>query len=267
MTKRLAWLTDIHMDFLNLEQTARFMLLVSSQDADAIVISGDIATAPLLYQSLKEFSDHVKIPVYFVLGNHDFYHGSIHMVRASVIRWTHEMTQLTWLPDAGIIELTPTTAMIGHDGWADGRLGDYENSPIELNDYYLVQELRGLGKTGRLPVLNALGDEAADYFRMVLPAALERYEHVIVVTHVPPFKSTTWHGDKLCDDDWLPHFSCHAVGDALLTIMEANPDKRITVLCGHTHSPCTVRIRSNLLVVVGKAEYREPIVQQILVVD
>ena len=114
--------------------------------------------------------------------------------------------------------------MVCHDGWGDGRLGNYWGSTVELNDWALIDEFRGLGPRERLAKLHALGDEAAAHFRAVLPDALARFRHVVVVTHVPPFRESCWHQGRISDDEWLPHFTCKAAGDALAEALWAHPD-------------------------------------------
>src|SRR5690606_27301024 len=104
-----------------------------------------------------------------------------------------------------------------------------------------------LSKTERLARLNALGDEAAAYCRKWLPDALHRYAHVYFLTHVPPFRDACWHQGQLSDDAFLPHFACEAVGNVLIDIMRQHPDRQLTVLCGHTHSPGQAQILENLL--------------------
>ena len=47
-----------------------------------------------------------------------------------------------------------------------------------------------MSKSERLAKLHALGDEAADHFRAVLREALSRFRHVVVLTHVPPFRES-----------------------------------------------------------------------------
>ena len=76
-----------------------------------------------------------------MLGNHDFYRGSIPKTRQEVAEVAQESRHLEYLTASGVIELTPKTAIIGHDGWADGRLGDYENTEVILNDHLLIAEL------------------------------------------------------------------------------------------------------------------------------
>ena len=122
--------------------------------------------------------------------------------------------------------LTEETGLVGHDGWADGRLGDYARSEVLLNDYLLIEEVSGLDKEERLERLHALGDEAAAHFRALLPEALERFRRLIVLTHVPPFREACWHRGQISDDEWLPHFSCRAVGEVLVEAMAAHPGVR-----------------------------------------
>ncbi|MFW8600137.1 hypothetical protein ACOHYD_01450 [Desulfobacterota bacterium M19] len=87
---------------------------------------------------------------------------------------------------------------------------------------------------------------------------------MIALTHVPPFKESCRHEGEISADDWLPHFSCKAVGEFLRKFMSALPDRRMTVLCGHTHSSSQVTILPNLKVKTGEAEYSSPDIQEIL---
>ena len=72
------------------------------------------------------------------------------------------------------------------------------------------------------------------------------------------------HEGNVTDDEFLPHFSCKVVSDTILEIMRTHPDKHLTILCGHTHSPAQEMILPNLEVRAGSAVYREPEVQAIL---
>ncbi len=264
---RLAWLTDLHFNFLRAQQIDAFLRAAGAHPADAYLISGDIGEAHSLIPFLERIDAALQRPVYFVLGNHDFYFSSIKRVRRAVEKLCRELPRLSWLPQAGLVELTPDAALIGHDGWADGRCGDYQHSDVLLNDYFLIGEFLGLEKAARLEQMMALGDEAADYFRQALPAALERYRQVIVATHVPPFKESCWHEGGISDDNFLPHFTCQAVGDVLGDAMRQHPDRQMTVLCGHTHGAGRAQILPNLLVLTGGAEYGAPTVQRVFEID
>jgi hypothetical protein len=199
-----------------------------------------------------------------VLGNHDFYGGSIGSVRENVAREAAASRWLHWLPASGVIPLTANTTLVGHDSWADGRLGDFFRSRVVLNDYFLIAELRNLQDRELYAKLNALGDEAAEFLENGVLEALAGCRNVIVLTHVPPFRESCWHEGHISDDDYLPHFACRAVGERLAGIMRGHPDRTMAVLCGHTHSPGFVRILKNLVVHTGAAQYGEPTLQQVL---
>ena len=99
-----------------------------------------------------------------------------------------------------------------------------------LSDYGLIKELtwfneydRLLSKEERLQRLQFLGDEAANYFRELLPKAFASYRNLVLLTHVPPFREACWHDGKISGYEWLPHFACKAVGDVLLEVTKLGP--------------------------------------------
>ena len=261
---RIVWLTDIHLDFVPLAATRAFFDRAFAERPDGVVITGDISESRVLSSHLRLLAAAATCRVYFVLGNHDFYASSIAAVRRQAAALCRELPLLTYLTAGEVVELSPTLGLIGHDGWSDARLGDYENSEVLLNDYFLIEELAHLEKPERRRRLEALGDEAAAHVRRWLPVAAERHPQVLVATHVPPFREACWYQGRPSDDEWLPHFSCRAVGDALLEAAAAAPQSQVTVLCGHTHGGGECRPLPNLRVLTGEAVYQRPRVQQVL---
>ena len=268
--KRVAWLTDVHLNFLDDEARREFLKSVARQSPHAVFVSGDIGESPDVAQSLREMAQIVRRPIYFVLGNHDFYRGSIAGTRLEMTRVASESELLFYLSECGAVELTPATAVVGHDGWGDARLGDYEHSRVMLNDFFLIEELRRWNPAPwevdppRLKrELRALGDESAGHFARLLPEAFEAHRRVVAVTHVPPFRETAWHRGRYSDEEWLPFFACKAVGDVMLEAMRERPDQELLVLCGHTHGSGRAEILDNLTVLTGGAEYGEPAIQEV----
>ncbi|MCA9679474.1 MAG: metallophosphoesterase family protein [Kofleriaceae bacterium] len=261
---RLAWLTDIHLNFLGGAARTRFAERVGATGADAIVITGDIAEAPDVDVLIAELAERAGLPVWFVLGNHDFYRGSIAEVRARVAALADLRPDVRWLGAGGVIRLDDHTALVGHDGWGDARLGDYAGSPVVLNDVVLIEDLIGLDQEALRARLHALGDEAAARLGADVDEALTWARHVVVATHVPPFRDACWHQGRVSGDHWLPFFACGATGEVLRAAMTARPDARMTVLCGHTHSGGEAKVLPNLQVLTGGAVYGAPSVQCLL---
>jgi len=263
--KRLVWLTDIHLNFLKKKnQFEKFIELIASRHCQGILLGGDIGEADSLVPFLEWLSKSLHSPIYFVLGNHDYYKGSIAEVRKSIQTLSETIDNLTWMPQGGVVELTPNAALIGHGGWADGGYGDFWNSSVDLNDYHLIAELTDLPQPQQLLKMRELASQACDHFNRWLPLALQAYDQVYCLTHVPPFAESCWHEGKISDEEYLPHFSSKLSGESLKTIMQLYPDKHLTVLCGHTHSEGEVKIGSNITVFTGQAEYGKPVIQRII---
>jgi Icc protein len=142
---------------------------------------------------------------------------------------------LIYLNKVDCINLTKETTLVGHDSWADGQFGDFEGSSVELNDFRFIDELKLWDRSDRLKAMHKLADQAVEHLKQVLSIALKYHRHVIVLNHVPPFKEACWHEGRLSGEDWLPFFSCKAVGDVLKDVMVKYPHAEMTVLCGHTH--------------------------------
>ena len=277
MTRAL-WITDIHLNFVKPDKHKELIDAILREKPDMIWLGGDIGEADTVVEYLEELDRLLTLPMYFVLGNHDFYNGSFRSVRSKVQKLVRGNSRLHLLGYEGVFRINDQTGLIGHGGWADGRLGDWAGSTIMLNDYLTITDFKKMlgrstegtqqermksSQAERLAKMQSLAEESAAHFRKLLPEALERFEHVYVLTHVPPWKEACWYEGKHSDDNYLPHFSNKAAGDVLYEIMAAHPKRRMTVLCGHTHGEGKAQILPNLECLTGGATYGVPYVQQV----
>jgi 3',5'-cyclic AMP phosphodiesterase CpdA len=260
----IAWLTDLHLDYVkSLSKIEDLCKTISLSGAHAVLITGDIATEHL-HRYLDFLTEQLQMPIYFVLGNHDYYGSSIGKTDFEIQGKTMVNQQLIWLSRTDVIELSPSTCLVGHEGLADGRLGDPVGSQVEVDDYYQISELIQPSKELRLAAQHKLGDEAATWLRTQLTEAVKRYLHIIVALHVPPFAEACWHDGKNTDDEHLPHYGCKATGEVLKAVMLEHPEISMTVYCGHGHSEGYVEILPNLKVITGGAKYGFPRIAAII---
>ncbi|MDP3267913.1 MAG: hypothetical protein Q8M40_02575 [Legionella sp.] len=98
------------------------------------MITGDIAEAKDVCEILQEFSTYTNKPIYFVLGNHDYYFGSVNNVREKVRALCAQNKNLIWLGEHKILALADGIVLVGHNGWADVSYGDFDHSFVNLND-------------------------------------------------------------------------------------------------------------------------------------
>ena len=127
---KACWLTDIHLNFLTTEEIYLFFKNVNKSQPDIILIGGDTGESHSIIRYLQMFEEHFDIPIYFILGNHDFYRGSISRVNDKLKKHIQDLTNVYWLDNSEVINLTASTSLIGHSSWADGQLGDYNNSKM-----------------------------------------------------------------------------------------------------------------------------------------
>jgi Icc-related predicted phosphoesterase len=264
---KLAWLTDIHINFVKAADFRAFLDAIVRAGPDAVLITGDIGEAHSSVAYLKTIAEELARPVYFVLGNHDFYAGSFASVRESMQRLTKSTPNLIWLTESGVVELAPHSALVGHDTWADARLGDFEHTPVMINDFLLIEDLKLKPPEVVRATMERAADAGAAHLQTLLPKALEAHSHVICGIHVPPFIEAAWHEGEHSDKDWLPFFASKSTGEAILNAARKFPDKKLTVLCGHTHGSGEYSPLPNVTVITGGAEYGKPTIQKIFDLD
>jgi predicted phosphohydrolase len=261
---KLGWATDVHFNFMERSDVDRFCEIVRHSGINSLLLGGDIAEAEDVAGWLELLDTQLNLPIYFVLGNHDYYEGSISGVRRQMNEL--RLQSVKWLPTSGCISLSSDIGLVGHGGWGDARHGDFEHSPVILSDYLLIEELRDTVDVNDLAddftnrhalkqKLKSLGVDSAKTLRPHLATAVDKFKKVIVLTHVSPFPESCWYNNQISDDNWLPGFTCKAMGDLLLEFAEVNPVCDMTVLCGHTHGGGHARLLPNLEIFTGEAKY------------
>jgi predicted phosphohydrolase len=268
---KICWITDPHLNFVR--EWRAWWQSILEEDDDAYLITGDIAEAGSIVEIMKGLgSMTMGKPIMFVLGNHDFYGGSIVDVReemaAITTTATNVMSGLLYLPAEPTVWFGKT-AFVGVDGWYDGRNGDFKRSGVVLNDFFTIEEFRACDLAGRgskammevWKVMARLTDADAELLRAKIRSAIKDYpEHLIIATHVPPFAGAAWHEGKVSDKTHLPFFSNRAIGDVILeeTLTFRQAGRKVTVLCGHSHSEGSIAPAENLSVLTGAAVYGKP---------
>ncbi|MGH7593671.1 MAG: metallophosphoesterase family protein [Gemmatimonadales bacterium] len=260
----IVWASDLHLDHAT--DAARAALAQGLRDlpGQTLILAGDISVAARLAADLEFIADAAARPLYFVLGNHDHYGSTVAKVRDAVTALAARRPGIQWLPPAGVVMLDGETALVGVDGWADGRHGDPLTTPLVLNDDRLIGELAAQRtRAARLAVKRALADADAARLVTLLDRATATARRILVATHVPPFPEALPHYGRLAAPEWMPLLVCEATGAVLKGRATAHPGHEFLVLSGHTHVAADVMVLPNLRCRVAAARYGEPGVQQL----
>jgi len=259
------WASDVHLDFLrgDSRQLVAFAESLVANDPTGIFLTGDVSNSKELVFHLSAIERVVQRPVYFVLGNHDFYSNSIEEVRKQVNEVSNVSSYLKHVMTIPYVALTPQTALVGADGWYDAYNGDWRLSSFEMNDWRAIAEfyhVRG-SKQSIVNEARRLSLESATHVHDSIKKAVKYHKNVIVLTHVPPFKESHIYEGRVSDDGAQPWFTSQLMGNVLLDAAKAFPAHSFKVLCGHTHGEFHGAFANNLEVHVAGAEYGKPRLQ------
>lgn len=256
-----AWCTDIHLDHLmdDKQKLIAFGESLVKTNPTGVFVSGDISTADKLVYHLSALERIAQRPIFFTLGNHDYYGSSIETVRATMKEITNASQFLRYLPTMPYISLTSTTALVGHDGWADAGHGN-PNSGVQLTDWTAIREFLPVNGSKQTIVteMRKWAHEGALHVHNGIKAAAKYHKRVIVITHYPPYPQCHIYDGKQGDKFMTPFFVSKLMGDVLSDAAKSFPNIHFNVLCGHTHGAWDGSIASNLEVHVGGAAYGKP---------
>ncbi len=274
----LLWCTDIHLNFLGLKTSPSYDLGPTVKRPGTpydfgkelrkkypkvrdLLVTGDISEGPSVERHLWRLLEGWGGRVFFVLGNHDYYHSSLAAVDASMGKFVQGgmvKDKLIWLRDKAI-RLSPEVVLIGNEGWYDGRAASPMRSRIMMSDFNLIKEFRVVDQFIVTMKIREHAKTLSDALEKTLREVCEgSCKKVIVATHVPPFMEATFHEGQISDNDWLPWMCNVTLGDMLIQVAYEYPDVDIMVLCGHTHSPGEYKAAPNLRVFSGSSMYWYP---------
>lgn len=270
---RLAWATDVHLDFITNPQRPFYSIknmnvfcgLLSKQNPDAVLFTGDISLSNLLINHLDDIESHLQIPVYFVLGNHDFWGSNFNAVRKKVTSFCNQSQYMNYLSTMSYVMLNKDVALVGHDGWYDALNGDFRNSSFIMNDWSNIGDFANvlsrqtINYDSLLMISRNQASIASYHISLNVKSVISEKSpsKIIIATHVPPFVECL-----NSQTEYFPWYSSKLMGDTILQIAKNNPSVQFEILSGHCHKNYQGNILPNLLFKSGQAEYGNPFPQQ-----
>jgi len=277
----LAWATDTHFDHTINEPwlLTGFVNSIQRQGAQGLLLTGDISSGVFIRDHLVALQKGLgpDFPIWYILGNHDYYNNGIQDVRQQLKDLETAMPNLRHLNNLPFVSLNTTTALVGHDGWYDALYSDIRKSRLMMNDFLIIRELKSLHSLNVYSVkhelngklhkkLQELAKEGAKHVEDGARAAIVAgHTKIVIGTHIPPFPQNSLYNGKQSDGDWLPFFSSKLMGDAILRLADGNPQVSFEVFCGHSHGKAHFTAgKTNLTCITGEAHYGLPKVDSFL---
>ena len=247
-----AYFSDPHIEF-NYKQ---YNQIKKKDDSDYLIVAGDIGKPfkPHYRAFLKQMVDSYK-KVFFVLGNHEFYHSfyddTIKQVQSVVdeINSNFESQKLYFL-NRSRIDIDPNLTIIGCTLWSDISAGSIPFAKQLMNDFSLIHdfttkrylELHFAERKWLEEALAELKKENDEQHKKQ-----HQQRKVIVVTHHSPTFNNTSHPQYGDDDKGRYCFSTN------LEYMLKSP---VTAwIFGHTHYSVDRKLDNGVLLLANQVGY------------
>lgn len=255
------WLTDTHTKIFG-----RYKMLSNILDRKptAVFLTGDISEGYAFLSDLEFLGKKIGRPLYFVLGNHEYWGSSFDKVQFGVRELCAKYKNLIWMDESGIIALNEETCLIGRGNWYDARIGNEDFIKYTF-DWWAIEDFRKLNSMKqRIDLMRAIADKTTQILCHQLEEAVETYKSVYLLTHIPPFSEAHRANDWISDKFYEPYNTNIRLGQELEKIMSKHKKRHLTILCGHCHVSMTAHISRNIECRVGKGSYHKISEEEIL---
>lgn len=256
MKQRFAWFSDVHLGLTALPSFKRmFIARLNDANVDGLFLTGDISTGILIESNLIYLARKFEKPIYFVLGNHDYFGRHTNSVHSDVKRICSEHPNMHWMTDSGVLELNEYVAVVGTEGWFDA-VGDTRALRWTFDWFMTLDFLQLDGMPERIVRWREMASASATLVAKNLRQALKTHGEVYVLTHFPPWLDATVLTGSFTERLRASYNTNTVMGRAIEEVMREHPDQKVTVLSGHTHAPCHLQVRDNVECHVARANYR-----------
>ncbi|GGI89055.1 metallophosphoesterase family protein [Legionella impletisoli] len=240
---RTLWLTDLHVNRLDEEHYTDLFNRIQASEADGIWITGDIGDPPLNWIFLEDLFCKFTKPIYFVLGNHDYYGLKVDEARQKARNLSYAYPNAHYLTsEAGFVFKEYFITGIGC--W-----GNTGNIPLRENtwDSDAIYDLLRLNLEQLKTKVNQLGEQDASILLQKCAAGITKtIKTLVIFTHVPPIEAMQGRNPVRALEENRTVYYSFALSNALKQLLETYPEIDIRVYSGHLHQAQAYQITDRL---------------------
>jgi predicted MPP superfamily phosphohydrolase len=259
MKQKFLCYSDTHFNFTFPWTQYKFIERIADENPAGLFLTGDISCGLTIRNVLKFIASQLKpINIFFVLGNHDYYSSSFKKITEIVKKTCKEHSNLIWITEHDSIALNKDVGIIGIDSWYDARLGKQNYLHYNL-DWIMIEEFRQIKSfKEKLELCRQLADQYTVNLRDKLEKALQNFQTVHILCHVPPWAEAVRGIGTITEEFWLPYNINSGMGKMIEEVMADRGNQNVVVSAGHTHQPAIIKVSHNIECVVQNGKYLGP---------
>src|SRR5258708_1792452 len=256
------WISDTH---LLPWQRYKFLSCILDIRPQGVFLTGDISHSGFtLIDDLEFIAKRIGRPLYFTMGNHDFWFSSFEKVSNQLTSICKKYPNLVWIDRAGVVPLNDEAALIGQMGWYSADQGNPEYIKYTF-DWFMIEDFRKLKTWNqRFELFRELAKKDAEKLANKLEEAIETYKTVYALTHFGGWPEGSRHNSIISEEFWKPYNTNSYLGPALEKVMEKHKKRRLYLFSGHVHSAATLHINRCIEARVGRGSYHKLSEEEIL---
>lgn len=186
---KIAYGSDLHLEF-DPPIPGNPLPINNTENAEVLILAGDITLASDLNGSTKEFFDHIskQFPnTLYIMGNHEHYNGDFYLTKGKLVQFLSQYTNITLIDNECVT--IGDTAFFGGTLWTDLKNRDpfiiYKVASM-MNDFHYVKQ----GKGKFHPTQTVIEHEATMTALKNALASAPASKMVVITHHAPSAKSS-----------------------------------------------------------------------------
>ena len=201
---KIAYGSDLHLEF-DRQTEINPLLINNNENAEILILAGDIVLAAELNDATKAFFDHIskEFPkVLYIMGNHEHYHGNFLKTKEILVKFLSQYNNIMLLDNECVI--CDDIAFFGGTLWTDLNQRDpyiIYSVVDKMNDFRLIKQ----GKKKFHPTQTLIEHDNTLYaLKKALAQAMA--SRMVVITHHAPSASSS-HERYIGDETNYAYFS------------------------------------------------------------
>lgn len=244
---KIALISDTHWDKCDTLTWQKKMAALMRLEVEALVHCGDIAEPPTLLAALDFWEAEANFPMYFALGNHDYYGKHIQSQQRFLRRWCGDKRRVHYLSSLPGLS-NQASILMAIDSWYDAYGITGEQSERFFFDKAFIKDFETLNCGQIIDLLKSLWQQQLQELSAKVEQAIGLgISSINILSHIPPLQvkqRALFPRQK----EAMGLFTSQLLASQIFKWAEAHSAIDWHLICGHWHIETQYKLSQNCTV-------------------